>query len=96
MMAAAMGEEAGVPVWDEVQQLCWLTDLKYKGDDGGSHGCYEAEMLVCMEIFQLLSITVLMVAAMDEEAEVQVWKEVHQLCSVTDLKYKGDNGDSHV
>ncbi len=30
-----MGEEAEVPVWDEVQQLCSMTDLKYKGDDGG-------------------------------------------------------------
>ncbi len=94
-MATAMGEEAEVLVWKEVHQECSVTDLKYKGDDGGGHGCYEAEMPVCMEIFQLLSITDLMVAAMDEEAEVPVWKEVHQLCSVTDLKYKGDEGDSH-
>jgi hypothetical protein len=38
MMAAAMGEEAEVQVWDEVQWLYCVTDLKYKGDDGGSHG----------------------------------------------------------
>jgi hypothetical protein len=37
-MAAAMGEEAEVPVWDEVYQLCSVTDLKYKVDDGDSHG----------------------------------------------------------
>jgi hypothetical protein len=37
-MAAAMSEEAEVPGWEEVQQLCTLTDLKYKGDDYGSHG----------------------------------------------------------
>ncbi len=28
-MAAAMGEEAEVPVWEEVQWLCSVTDLKY-------------------------------------------------------------------
>jgi hypothetical protein len=33
-----MGEEAEVPVWGEVQRLCSVTDLKYKGDDGGGHG----------------------------------------------------------
>jgi hypothetical protein len=38
MMAAAMGEEAAVPVWKEVQWLCNVTDLKDKGDDGGGHG----------------------------------------------------------
>jgi hypothetical protein len=38
MMAAAMGEEVEVQVWKEVQQLCSVTDLKYKGDDGGGHG----------------------------------------------------------
>jgi hypothetical protein len=38
MMVAAMGEEAEVPVWDEVQLLCSVTDLKHKGDDGGGHG----------------------------------------------------------
>jgi hypothetical protein len=38
MMAVAMGEEAEVPVWDEVYQLCSVTDLKYKGDNGGGHG----------------------------------------------------------
>ncbi len=32
-----MGEEAEVPVWDE-QWLCRVTDLKYKSDDGCSHG----------------------------------------------------------
>jgi hypothetical protein len=37
-MATDMGEEAGVPVWDEVQWLCSVTDLKYKGDDGDGHG----------------------------------------------------------
>ncbi len=37
-MAAAMSEEAEVPVGDEVQGLCSMTDLKYKGDDGGGHG----------------------------------------------------------
>jgi hypothetical protein len=37
MMAAAMGEEAEVPVWEEVQRLCSMTDLKYKGDDGVSN-----------------------------------------------------------
>ncbi len=31
-------EEAEVPVWDEMQRLCSMTDLKYKGDDGGGHG----------------------------------------------------------
>jgi hypothetical protein len=30
-----MGEGAEVPVWEEVQRLCSVTDLKYKGDDGG-------------------------------------------------------------
>jgi hypothetical protein len=38
MMAAAMDEEAEVPVWDEVQWLCSVTDLKYKCEDGGSRG----------------------------------------------------------
>jgi hypothetical protein len=38
MMAAAMGEEAEVPVWDEVQWLCSVTDLKCKCHGGGSHG----------------------------------------------------------
>jgi hypothetical protein len=38
MMAAAMGEEAEVPLWEEVHQLCGVTDLKYKGEDGGGHG----------------------------------------------------------
>jgi hypothetical protein len=38
MMAAAMGEEAEVPVWEELQWLCSVTDLKCKGDDGGGHG----------------------------------------------------------
>jgi hypothetical protein len=38
MMSAAMGEEAEVPVWDEVQWLRSMTDLKYKSDDGGGHG----------------------------------------------------------
>jgi hypothetical protein len=38
MMAAAMGEEAKVQVWEEVHQLCSVTDFKYKGDDGGGHG----------------------------------------------------------
>jgi hypothetical protein len=38
MMAAAMGEEAEVPVWEEVQRLCSVTDVKYQSDDGGSHG----------------------------------------------------------
>jgi hypothetical protein len=38
MMAAAMGEEAEVPMWDKVQRLCSVTNLKYKGDDGGGHG----------------------------------------------------------
>jgi hypothetical protein len=38
MMAAAMGEEAEVPLRDEVQQLRNMTDLKYKSDDGGSRG----------------------------------------------------------
>ncbi len=33
-----MGEEAEVPVWEEVHQLCSVTDLNYKGDDGGGHG----------------------------------------------------------
>jgi hypothetical protein len=33
-----MGEETEVPVWDEVHQLCSVTDLKYKGDNGGGHG----------------------------------------------------------
>jgi hypothetical protein len=33
-----MGEEAEVPVWDEVYQLCSVTELKYKGDDGSGHG----------------------------------------------------------
>jgi hypothetical protein len=37
MMAAAMGDEAEEPVWDEVQRLYSVTDLKYKGDDGGAH-----------------------------------------------------------
>jgi hypothetical protein len=37
MMAAGMGEEAEVPVWKEVHNLCSVTDLKYKGVDGGSH-----------------------------------------------------------
>jgi hypothetical protein len=37
-MVVAMGEEAEVPVWKEVHQLCSVTDLKYKGDDGGCHG----------------------------------------------------------
>ena len=32
-----MGEEAKAPVWDEVQRLCSVTDLKYKGDDGERH-----------------------------------------------------------
>jgi hypothetical protein len=38
MMATAMGEEAEVPAWKEVLQLFSVTDLKYKGDDGGGHG----------------------------------------------------------
>ncbi len=38
MMAAAMGEEAEVLVWKEVHQLCSMTHLKYKGDDGRGHG----------------------------------------------------------
>jgi hypothetical protein len=38
MMAAAMGGEAEVPVWDEVQWLCSVTDLKYKGNDSSGHG----------------------------------------------------------
>jgi hypothetical protein len=38
VMAAAMGEEAEVPVWKEIQGLCTVTDLKYKSDDGGGHG----------------------------------------------------------
>jgi hypothetical protein len=38
MMAADMGEEAEVPVWEEVQRLCSMTDLKYKGYDGFGHG----------------------------------------------------------
>jgi hypothetical protein len=33
---------------------------------------------------------------MCEEAEVPVWNEVKGLCSVTDLKYKGDDGERHV
>ncbi len=37
-MAAAMGEEAEVPVWEQVQGLCSVTDLKYKSDDGGCQG----------------------------------------------------------
>jgi hypothetical protein len=38
MMAAALGEEAEVPVWDEVQRLCSMTNLKYKSNDGSGHG----------------------------------------------------------
>ncbi len=38
MIAVVMGEEAEVLVWDEVQCLCSMTDLKYKGNDGGGHG----------------------------------------------------------
>jgi hypothetical protein len=38
MMAVAMGEEAEVPVWDEVQRLCCMTDLKNKGYNGGGLG----------------------------------------------------------
>jgi hypothetical protein len=37
-MVAAVGEEAEVLVWGEMQQLFRMTDLKYKGDDGGGHG----------------------------------------------------------
>ncbi len=37
-MAAVMREEVEVPVWNEVQGLCSMIDLKYKGDDGGGHG----------------------------------------------------------
>jgi hypothetical protein len=37
-MAVAMGEEAEVPVWEEVQRLCSMTDLNYKSNDGGGHG----------------------------------------------------------
>jgi hypothetical protein len=37
-MAVAMGEEAEVPAWEEVQRLCSMTDLKYKSNDGGGHG----------------------------------------------------------
>jgi hypothetical protein len=37
-MATAMGEEAEVPVREEVQWLCSVTDLKYKGHNGGGHG----------------------------------------------------------
>jgi hypothetical protein len=33
-----MGEEAEVPVWDEVQWLCSVIDLKAKRDHGGAHG----------------------------------------------------------
>jgi hypothetical protein len=38
----------------------------------------------------------MMAAAMGEEAEVSVWDDVLWLCSVTDLKYKGDGGDRNV
>jgi hypothetical protein len=38
MMAKDMCEEAEVPVWEEVQWLYCVTDLKYKSDDGGGHG----------------------------------------------------------
>jgi hypothetical protein len=38
ILLAAMGEEAEMPVWDEVQRLCSVTDLKCKGNDGGGHG----------------------------------------------------------
>ncbi len=38
MMAAAMGQEAEVPMWEEVQRLCSVTNVKYKSDDGSSHG----------------------------------------------------------
>jgi hypothetical protein len=37
MMTVAMGEKAEVPVWDEVQRLCSVTDLKNKSVDGGGH-----------------------------------------------------------
>ncbi len=37
----------------------------------------------------------MMAAAMDEEAEVLVWKEVPQLCTVTDLKCKGNDSGGH-
>jgi hypothetical protein len=37
-MAAAMGKEAEASVWDDMQRLCSVTDLKYKGNDGGGHG----------------------------------------------------------
>ncbi len=33
-----MGEEVDVPVWDEVQRLCSMTNLKNMGDDGGGLG----------------------------------------------------------
>jgi hypothetical protein len=33
-----MGEEAEVPVWEEVQWLCSVTALKWLCDDGGGHG----------------------------------------------------------
>jgi hypothetical protein len=36
-MAAALGEEAVVPVCKEVHQLRSVTDLKHTGDDGGCH-----------------------------------------------------------
>jgi hypothetical protein len=36
-----------------------------------------------------------MATAMCEEAEELLCKEVPQLCTVTDLKYKGDNGGIH-
>ncbi len=33
-----MGEEAEVPVWDEVQRLWSMTDLKNISNDGGGLG----------------------------------------------------------
>ncbi len=36
-----------------------------------------------------------MATDMGEEAEVPVWGVMQRLCSVTDLKYKSDDGGGH-
>ncbi len=53
MMAADMGEEAEMPVGDEVQLLCSVTDLKYGGAAMGE----EAEVPVWDEVQWLSRVT---------------------------------------